>query len=91
MNSNSCSHPPSISPSSQSIKSNEEEKKSDEADESPFPHLPCYDLPDISQIWFDGKIQFKKDEFIMEDGEKFTVEGEWLNGVPHGICIFENE
>jgi len=27
----------------------------------------------------------------MEDGEKFTVEGEWLNGVPHGICIIENE
>ena len=20
-----------------------------------------------------------------------TVEGEWLNGVPHGICIAENE
>jgi hypothetical protein len=44
----------------------------------------------MSQIWFDGKIQFKKDKFIV-DGTENTVEGEWLNGKPHGICIFENE
>ena len=47
-------------------------------------------MPDISQIWFDGKIQFKKDEYIFENGSKYIVEGEWLNGVPHGICIVEN-
>jgi hypothetical protein len=44
----------------------------------------------MSQIWFDGKIQFKKDKFIVL-GEEATVEGEWLNGKPHGICIYENE
>ena len=44
----------------------------------------------MSQIWFDGKIQFKKDKFIVL-GKEGTVEGEWLNGKPHGICIFENE
>ena len=44
----------------------------------------------MSQIWFDGKIQFKKDKFIFL-GIETTVEGEWLNGKPHGICIIENE
>lgn len=24
-------------------------------------------------------------------GQELTVEGEWLNGVPHGICIFEHK
>ena len=33
---------------------------------------------------------FKKDKFVDEDGDEWTVEGEWLDGVPHGICIFEN-
>ena len=44
----------------------------------------------MSQIWFDGKIQFKKDKFNFL-GVQTTVEGEWLNGKPHGICIIENE
>jgi hypothetical protein len=44
----------------------------------------------MSQVWFDGKIQFKKDKIIIF-GQEGTVEGEWLNGEPHGICIFENQ
>ncbi len=35
-------------------------------------------------------MQFKKDTYIVED-EKFSVEGEWLNGLPHGVCIVDNE
>ena len=34
---------------------------------------------------------FKKDKHIMFGEEEWTVEGEWLNGVPHGVCIFDNE
>jgi hypothetical protein len=55
------------------------------------PHLPCFDVPEISQIRNDGKLQFKKGIYNVEDKGKITVEGEWLNGVPHGICIVENE
>jgi hypothetical protein len=47
-------------------------------------------LPDLSKIKYDGSIQFKKDTHVYY-GEKYTIEGEWLNGVPHGICIIENE
>ena len=36
-------------------------------------------------------LQFKKDSYITKGFKKLTVEGEWLNGVPHGICIVENE
>ena len=46
-------------------------------------------MPDESDIKFDGKMQFKKDKYI-HDGEEYTVEGEWLNGVPHGVCIIES-
>ena len=35
-------------------------------------------------------MQFKKDKYIIDE-EEFTVEGEWLNGVPHGVCIFESK
>jgi hypothetical protein len=34
---------------------------------------------------------FKKDKFVAENGDECTVEGEWLDGVPHGICIVEND
>jgi hypothetical protein len=34
----------------------EEEKKSEESEKPQYPHLPCFDLPEISQIWCDGKI-----------------------------------
>ncbi len=34
---------------------------------------------------------FKKDKHIMYEEEEWTVEGEWLNGVPHGVCIFDYE
>ena len=34
---------------------------------------------------------FKKDKFNDEDCKECTVEGEWLDGVPHGICIVEND
>jgi hypothetical protein len=36
-------------------------------------------------------MQFKKDTHKTPKGVKWTVEGEWLNGVPHGICIVESE
>ena len=45
-------------------------------------------MPDESDIKFDGKMQFKKDKYIY-NGIKYTVEGEWLNGVPHGVCIID--
>ena len=48
-------------------------------------------MPEISQIRNDGKLQFKKDTHNVEGLDEFTVEGEWLNGVPHGICIAEND
>ena len=35
-------------------------------------------------------MQFKKDKHVV-DGEEWTVEGEWLNGVPHGVCIVDSE
>ncbi len=47
-------------------------------------------MPDASDIKFDGKMQFKKDKYTYNEIE-FTVEGEWLNGVPHGVCIIETE
>ena len=86
----SCLHPHKESPSSQPSENKEEEKKNEEDHKPQYPHLPCFDLPEMSQIWLDGKIQFKKDKFILF-GKEATVEGEWLNGKPHGICIYENE
>ena len=47
-------------------------------------------MPDASDIKFDGKMQFKKDKYIYDE-EEITVEGEWLNGVPHGVCIIDRE
>ena len=35
-------------------------------------------------------MQFKKDKYKI-GGTKWFVEGEWLNGVPHGVCIVESE
>ena len=35
-------------------------------------------------------MQFKKDKYKIGRTE-YTVEGEWLNGVPHGVCIVEHE
>jgi hypothetical protein len=35
-------------------------------------------------------MQFKKDKYI-HNGIEYTVEGEWLNGVPHGVCIIDSE
>ena len=48
-------------------------------------------MPKISSIKYDGKQKFKKDKFIDEHDIEYTIEGEWLDGVPHGICILENE
>ncbi len=45
-------------------------------------------MPDASDIKFDGKMQFKKDKYTYNEIE-YTVEGEWLNGVPHGVCIID--
>ena len=47
-------------------------------------------MPDESDIKFDGNMQFKKDKYTYYDIE-YTVEGEWLNGVPHGVCIIESK
>ncbi len=47
-------------------------------------------MPDISKIRYDGAYQFKKDTYeIKMEGKnvKFNVQGEWLNGKPHGLCI----
>ena len=63
----------------------------EDSEQSSFLHLPSQKLPDISDIWYDGKLQFKKDVHTMQNGESFTVEGEWMDGVPHGVCIVENE
>jgi hypothetical protein len=48
-------------------------------------------LPDVSEIKNDGSMQFKKDTYRTRYGSELTVEGEWLNGVPHGVCIVESE
>jgi hypothetical protein len=55
-----------------------------------WPHLPCFDIPDLSLIKCDGTMQFKKDTFFVYGDMEWTVEGEWLNGLPHGICIIES-
>ena len=34
---------------------------------------------------------FKKDDYYNNEGGRYTVEGEWLDGVPHGVCIAEND
>jgi hypothetical protein len=47
-------------------------------------------MPNESDIKFDGKMQFKKDKYIYK-GTEYTVEGEWLNNVPHGVCIIDRE
>jgi hypothetical protein len=47
-------------------------------------------MPDVSIIKNDGTMQFKKDKYKYQ-GLEYTVEGEWLNGVPHGVCIVETE
>ncbi len=55
-----------------------------------WPHLACFDIPEITSIKNDGSMVFKKDKHIMFGEEEWTVEGEWLNGVPHGVCIFDH-
>jgi hypothetical protein len=48
-------------------------------------------MPDISKLNLFGRYQFKKDIYEIklsgEEPKKFNVEGEWLDGKPHGICI----
>ena len=34
---------------------------------------------------------FKKDIYKVFGDVEYTVEGEWLHDVPHGVCIIENE
>ncbi len=55
------------------------------------PHLPYFDAPEFSSFKYDGKRQFKKDKFIVKEGDEWTIEGEWIDGVPNGICIYENK
>ena len=69
----------------------QEEKKEEKTTKHHEQHqLSCFEVPDMSKIWFDGSIQFKKEQFVDQFGQELTVEGEWLNGVPHGVCIVEN-
>ena len=56
-----------------------------------IPFQSFFDLPEISSMKYDGRQVFKKDKFTTEDGIECTVEGEWLDGVPNGICIFDAE
>ena len=55
-----------------------------------IPTLRCYEI-DISKFDLFGRYQFKKDTYEIklpgEEPKKFNVEGEWLDGKPHGICI----
>ena len=63
----------------------------DDQKSSECPRLGCFDLREIGKIKYDGSIIFKKDTFINEFGAEYTVEGEWLDGVPHGICIVDSQ
>ena len=36
-------------------------------------------------------MQFKKDTYRVFGDVEYTVEGEWLHDVPHGVCLVENE
>jgi hypothetical protein len=47
-------------------------------------------LPEISVIKYNGNIKFKKGTTTV-DGTTSSVEGEWLNDRPHGICIVDND
>jgi hypothetical protein len=41
---------------------------------------------------YDGSIIFKKDNYETDEEDHVAiVEGEWINGVPHGPCIVESE
>jgi hypothetical protein len=51
-------------------------------------------VPDFSSIWFNEKQRFKQDKHVVTRFGKqhvWTVRGEWLNGVPHGVCMYEGE
>ncbi len=73
------------------INGQDNQNKNIEADNKrDWPHLACFDIPEVPSIMYDGSMQFKKDMHIV-DGEEWTVEGEWLNGVPHGVCIVDSE
>ena len=56
---------------------------------SDWPPPPDF-APEFSSFKYDGKRQFKKDKFIINEIE-WTIEGEWIDGVPNGICIYDNE
>ena len=34
---------------------------------------------------------FKKDTYNVDGMGEWVVEGEWLEGKPHGVCIYDNE
>ncbi len=71
----------------------EEEKKVTNKVEklSEWPRLLCFELPEYQKIKNDGSFQFKKGTYISEYGQEWTVEGEWWNGQPHGVCIVESD
>jgi hypothetical protein len=47
--------------------------------------------PSVKEVKFNGKYVFKKDKYpVMTFGVTlfWSVEGPWVDGKPHGLCIF---
>jgi hypothetical protein len=55
--------------------------------------MPCLNgYPKISETIFSEAYVFKKGPFDFKSfwgDQQWIVEGPWLNGQPHGPCIFE--
>jgi hypothetical protein len=48
-----------------SISGNKEEEKKEKLAIKHGEHqISCFEVPETSKIWFDGKIQFKKEKFV---------------------------
>ena len=71
----------------------EESKSSKIANEesTAYPRLPCFHDQPSSQLTRYGMYVFKKDTYKVKGMEEWVVEGEWLEGKPHGVCIYEDE
>ena len=68
----------------------EESKSSKIANEesTAYPRLPCFHDPAIQQTQF-GMLLFKKGKYNVDVWGECVVEGEWLGGNPHGVCIYD--
>ena len=63
--------------------------KNQKLDATAYPQLLCFHDLSIQQIRY-GMHIFKKDKYMVY-GREWVVEGEWLEGKPHGVCIYDNE